>query len=202
MSLRVHSFFLSLIVISSSHARSNDLSDNTIEARLEPLDGLLALDAVRGTDLGLCSAAAGDALTRSGHAAVEVHAVDTDGGVVLDTEIDVLADTEAEVASFGEVALAELVLLDLETTLENLLSLGASDGDVDSNLFVTSDTESSDGVTGLAVDGGLTGQLLEDLGSPGKSVTRLSDGDVQNELLNLQLPHGVVCLLGSHGCCY
>jgi hypothetical protein len=78
---------------------------------------------VAGTDAALCSAAAGDALTRSGHAAVEVHAVDTDRGVVLDTEIDVLADTEAEVASLGEVALAELVLLDLETTLKNLLSL-------------------------------------------------------------------------------
>jgi hypothetical protein len=95
---------------------------------------------------------------------------------------------------------------------------------VNSNLFVTSDTESSDGVTGLAfegkiqsdgiaspcskigqkltVDGGLTRKLLKDLGSSSESVTRLSDGDVQNELLNLQLPHGVVCLLGSHGCCY
>jgi hypothetical protein len=78
---------------------------------------------VAGTDAALCSAAAGDALTRSGHAAVEVHAVNTDRGVVLDTEIDVLADTEAEVAGLGEVALAELVLLDLEATLENLLSL-------------------------------------------------------------------------------
>lgn len=75
------------------------------------------------TDLALHAAAAGDALTRAGHAAVEVHAVDTDGGVVLDTEIDVLADTEAEVAGLGEVALAKLVLLDLETTLENLLGL-------------------------------------------------------------------------------
>lgn len=76
-----------------------------------------------GADLALHAAAAGDTLTRAGHAAVEVHAVDTDGGVVLDTEIDVLADTEAEVASLGEVALAELVLLDLEATLKNLLSL-------------------------------------------------------------------------------
>ena len=76
-----------------------------------------------GADLALHAAAAGDTLTRAGHAAVEVHAVDTDGGVVLDTEIDVLADTEAEVAGLGEVALAELVLLDLEATLENLLSL-------------------------------------------------------------------------------
>lgn len=100
--------------------------------------------------------------------------------------------------------------------------LGATDSDVDGDLFVTSDTEGSDGVTGLAlrdsvrwnciamfenrskltVDGGLTRKLLQHLGGTGKSVTRLSDGDVQNELLNLQLPHGVVCLFGSHGCCY
>lgn len=79
-----------------------------------------------GTDGRLGAAAAGDTLTGTGHAGVEVHAVDTDGGVVLDTEIDVLADTEAEVASLGEVALAELVLLDLEATLENLLSLDGS----------------------------------------------------------------------------
>merc|ERR1711988_1427687 len=120
--------------------------------------------------MGLAAATLGNTLTRSGHAAEEVHSVNTDRRVVLDTEIDVLADTEAEVASLGEVALAELVLLDLEATLEDLLSLGASDGDVDSNLLVTSDTEGSDGVSGLAVDGCLTGQLLEHLGSSGKSV--------------------------------
>ena len=99
------------------------LSDNAVEARLEPLDGLVALDAVAGTDAALGASSAGDALTRSGHAAVEVHAVDTNGGVVLDTEIDVLADTEAEVAGLREVAAAELVFLDLEATLKNLLGL-------------------------------------------------------------------------------
>lgn len=76
-----------------------------------------------GTNGALHAAAAGDALTRAGHAAVEVHAVDTNGRIVLDAEIDVLADTEAEVASLGEVALAQLVLLDLEATLDDLLSL-------------------------------------------------------------------------------
>jgi hypothetical protein len=50
------------------------------------------------------------------------------------------------------------------------------------------------------VDGGLTRQLLEHLGGTGESVTRLADGNVQNELLNLQLPHGIVVLLGGHGC--
>lgn len=103
-----------------------------------------------GTDSALGAAAAGDALTRAGHAAVEVHAVDTDGRVVLDTEIDVLADTEAKVTGLAEVTLAELVLLDLKATLENFLGLRATDGNVDSDLFVTSDTESSDGVASLA----------------------------------------------------
>jgi len=129
---------------------SGTLADDGVEARLEPLDGVVAVDAVAGTDAALAVAAAADALTGAGHAAVEVHAVDTNTGVVLDAEIDVLADAEAEVAGLREVALAELVLLDLEATLENLLGLGAADGDVDGNLFVTADTKGTDSVAGLA----------------------------------------------------
>lgn len=137
-------------------------------------------------------------LSRGGgnlHAAVEVHTVDTNTGVVLDTKIDVLVDTEAEVAGLGEVALAELVLLDLETTLDDLLGLGATDGDVDSDLLVTTDTEGTDGVAGLGVDGGLTRQLLENLGGTSKSVTRLTDRDVQDELGDAELAHGVARLV-------
>lgn len=126
------------------------LPDDTLEAVLEPLDSLCLVDLVRSTDLRLASPAAGDTLTRSGHAAVEVHSVNTNGRVVLDTQVDVLRDTETKVASLGEVALAELVLLDLETTLKNFLCLGAADGDVDSDLLVTTDTECADSVAGLA----------------------------------------------------
>lgn len=61
-----------------------------------------------------------------------------------------LADTEAEVSGLAEVALAELVLLHLQATLENFLGLGATDGDVHGDLFVTADTEGTNGVTGLA----------------------------------------------------
>lgn len=111
--------------------------------------------------------------------------------VVLDSQVDVLADTKTEVAGGGEVALAELVLLDLEATLENLFGLGATDGDVDGDLLVPPDTEGSDGVAGLAVDGSLTAQLLEHLGGTSKSVTRLAHGDVEDELLDAKLPHGV-----------
>lgn len=121
------------------------------------------------TDLGLAAAALGDVLTGTSpatvshpaiaiaiicgiysHAAVEVHTVDTNAGVVLDTQVDVLGDTETEVAGRGEVALLQLVLLDLEATLEDLLRLGATDSNVDGNLFVTADTEGTDGVAGLA----------------------------------------------------
>jgi len=64
----------------------------------------------------------------------------------------VLADSETKVASFREVSLAELVLLDLETALENFLSLRATDGNVDSNLLVTTDTEGTDSVASLAYE--------------------------------------------------
>jgi hypothetical protein len=99
------------------------LSDDALEAALEPLDRLLALDPVAGADARLAPPALAHALALAGHAAVEVHAVDTDRGVVLEAEIDVLADAEAEVARLAEVALAQLVLLDLQTALENLLGL-------------------------------------------------------------------------------
>ena len=119
-----------------------------------------------GTDGGPGAAALGDTLTTAAHADVEVHTVDTDSGVVLDTEIDVLGDTETEVTGLGEVALAELVLLDLEATLEDLLSLGAADGDVNGDLLVTTDTEGTDGVAGLACcDFVSGGSRIDELGS-------------------------------------
>jgi hypothetical protein len=45
------------------------------------------------------------------------------------------------------------------------------------------------------VDRGLTGELLQHLGGTGQSVTRLADRDVQDELLDAELPHGVLGLL-------
>ena len=42
---------------------------------------------------------------------------------LLDSQVDVLLDSEAEVAVVGEVLLPQLVFLDLEPTLQDLLSL-------------------------------------------------------------------------------
>merc|ERR1712113_682102 len=131
----------------SSQTTFRHLSDDALEAVLVPLDDLGGVDLVGSANLGLAAPAAGDTLTGTRHDDVEVHAVNADRRVVLDAQVDVLGDTETEVAGLGEVALAELVLLDLKATLEDLLSLGTADGDVDGDLLVTADTESADGVT-------------------------------------------------------
>ena len=89
-----------------------------------------------------------------------------------------LLDTETKVASLGEVLAAEFVFLDLQATLKDFLGLGTTDGDVNGDLFVTTDTEGSDGVTSLGGNGGLTGELFENLGCSGETITRFTDGDV------------------------
>jgi len=176
--------------------KANDnLPHNALEAALVPLDDLCLSDAVGGTDPALTSTTLGNTLARAGHAAVEVHSVNSNGWVVLDAQIDVFADTEAEVASLGEVASPQLVFLDLETTLQDFLSLWTPNGDVHGDLLVTTDTECSHSVAGLAVDWSLTAQLLEHFGSTSESVTRFADGDVEDEFLDAQLPHGVAAFV-------
>jgi hypothetical protein len=45
------------------------------------------------------------------------------------------------------------------------------------------------------VDGGLTRELLEHFGRTGQSVTRLANGDVQDQLVDVQLAHGIGALV-------
>ena len=56
--------------------------------------------------------------------------VDPRGWVVLDSEIGVLADAKAKIPRLTEVLLQELVLLDIEATLEDLEGLLATDSDM------------------------------------------------------------------------
>lgn len=162
------------------------LEDDTVEALLEPGGSLVLTNAVRRTDAGNTVLATGHTNTRAGHADVKVHTKDTDTGVVLDTHVNVLRDTETKVARFGKVALLELVLLHLETTLKDLLSLRTTYGNVAGNLFVTADTETTKRVASLARHGRLTRQLFKHLGGTRETVTRLTHRDVDDELVNLQ----------------
>jgi hypothetical protein len=95
----------------------------------------------------------------------------------------------------GEVLLSEFELLDTESTLEEILSLLTSDGDVHCDFLVSLDTEGSDGVSGLGLDGGLITEILKHLGGLGELITGLTSTEVKNEFLNLDLSHAVVSLL-------
>lgn len=53
--------------------------------------------------------------------------------------------------------------------------------------WLPSDTEGSDGVSGLGVNWGLTGQLLQHFGGSGEPITGLSHTNVEDELLNSRL---------------
>ena len=152
--------------------------DDTIETLLEPAHRVLLLDTVLEAHPRLLLLPPRYTRTRTAHDDVEVHAEDTDRGVVPRPKIDVLLDAEPEVARLGEVLALELVLLDLQAALEDLLRLRPADGDVHGNLLVTTDAELADGVPRLGGDGGLTGELLENLGRPRQTITRFTDGDV------------------------
>lgn len=66
---------------------------------------------------------------------------------------------------------------------------------MDGNLFVTTNAKGSHGVSGLRVDGRLTGQLLEHLRGTSQSVTRFTHANVQAEFANSHLSHGVLSLV-------
>jgi hypothetical protein len=71
-------------------------------------------------------------------------------------------------------------------------SIHTADGDVDRDLFVTTDTEGTDGVASLGVDGSLTSELFKHLGGTSKSITGFTNANVENKLLETELAHGVL----------
>ena len=135
-----------MISIQNGDNKDRTYQDDTIELLLEPGHGVLLVHTVLGTNASLPLLSLGHTSTGTTHHNVEVHAENTDGGVVSGTEIDMFLDTEAKVSSLGEVLAPQLVFLHLQASLQDLLSLGSPDCDVDSDLLVTSDTESADGV--------------------------------------------------------
>lgn len=56
----------------------------------------------------------------------KIHTKNTSGWIIFQSKIDVLIDTKAEATSVGEVFSLKLILLDLQATVEDLLSLLAT----------------------------------------------------------------------------
>ncbi len=70
-------------------------------------------DAVGDAHTSTAAFLAGHAEAGAAEHHIEVHTVDTDGRVVLQTQVNVLLNAEAEVAGGREVALFQLVLVHL-----------------------------------------------------------------------------------------
>ena len=95
----------------------------------------------------------------------------------------------------GEVLLSQFVFLDLEATLEQLLSSLTTDGHMYCNFFVSLDAEGTDGVLGLGLDGSLLREIAKHLGGLGEFIAGLTRAEVKDELIDLDIPHQVVLLL-------
>ena len=136
-----------IITSSDTIALLGLVENDTIVLLLEPLHGLLASHLVRVAKSASLGLSLRHATTGASQLHVEIHTEDTGVGVVLDTQINVLLNTETEVARVGEVLLHQLVLLHLQTALQNLQSLLATNGRMDGDLLVTTDGEGTDGET-------------------------------------------------------
>ena len=172
---------------------------NSLIFLLEPLDSVLLGKLVRLADPSLAGLPLCDPSPGPREANVEIHSVDSSGGVVLDAEINVLADSEAKVSSVGEVPLQELVLLNLQPALNDLEGLVSTHGNVNGDLLVTPDSEGAHGVASLREHRLLPGELLEDAGGPGKTISALSDAAVQDKLVNLDVLHHILLGIGCNG---
>merc|ERR1719263_1383139 len=139
-------------------------SDDGSSALLsEPLLGILGGDSLELANSSSGMLPSGDSRSCSLEDNVEIHTENTSGGIILDSEIDMLIDTKSEVSLVGEIFSLELMLLNLEGGVQQLLGLVSSDGHVHSDLLVSLDRESSNGVSGLGLNGLLAGKILEHL---------------------------------------
>lgn len=62
------------------------------------------------------------------------------------------------------------------------------------NLLVPLDAEGSDSVLGLRFDGSLLSEIFKHLGSLGELIAGLTSAEIEDELLNVDVPHLVVVL--------
>ena len=97
-----------------------------------------------GTDSGFASSSETDSASWSFEDDVEVHTENTGEGIILNTQINVLLNTKSEASCIREISLFEFSVLDLETSFQDLIGFVSSNGDMDCNLFISFDAETSD----------------------------------------------------------
>lgn len=80
---------------------------------LEPFHGFLLRDSVLIADSALSSLPVRHTVARPGQHHIEIHAIDPNTWVILDSQVNMLLNSEAKVTLIREVLLSELVLFNL-----------------------------------------------------------------------------------------
>ena len=91
---------------------------------------------------------------------IEIHTENTGIGIVFDTKVNVFLNTEAEITGVGEVTFSKFEFFDFKSFFQDFFGLFASDCDVESDLFVSLNTERTDGVSGFGGHRGLSSQIF------------------------------------------
>merc|ERR1719322_1135713 len=148
-------------LVDESHLLGLAGEDHTIVLGLEPLHSVLLSQAVGEANLADLSSPVSDVHAWPAEDDKEVHAIDTNAWIVLNSQVNMLLDAEAEVAIVGEVLLPQHVLLHLKAPLQDFLGLGSPDCAVNGDFLVSPDTEATNSVTGLGEHWGLSSQRLQ-----------------------------------------
>merc|ERR1712168_178393 len=104
---------------------------DTIVFSLEPFLSIGFGDLVSESNSGLLSATVCNVVSWSSQHNVEIHSVDTNTRIILNSKIDMFRNTEAEVSSGREVSLSQFVFLYLQPFLQDLFGLWSTHCTVD-----------------------------------------------------------------------
>jgi hypothetical protein len=94
---------------------------------------------------------------------IEVHTENTGVGIIFDTKVNVFLNTEAEVTGVGEVTFSKFEFFDFKSFFQDFFGLFSSDGDMEGNLFISLNTERTDGVSGFGGNWSLSSQIFQHL---------------------------------------
>jgi hypothetical protein len=109
------------------------------------------------------SSSLGDSLAGFLEDDIKVHAENTGVGIIFDTKVNVFLNTEAEVTGVGKVTFSKFEFFDFKSFFQDFFGLFSSDGDMEGNLFISLNTERTDGVSGFGGNWSLSSQIFQHL---------------------------------------
>ena len=139
------------------------IEDKSIILLFEELSGFFFGDALSNTDTIGASSSLRNSLSGFVENDIEIHSKNTSIRIILDTEVNMFLNTEAEVTGVGEVTFSKFEFFDFKSFFQDFFGLVSSDSHMQGDLFISLNSERTDGVAGLGGDGSLSSQVFQHL---------------------------------------